>query len=391
MCSLSMQKLILSFHYQITFATNGPPTTRVLTCSFSVSVALGNTLKVDSLGQLSVPSVSRNSTYVASFIYDLAEITSKSSNRINAIFFCICSTCVELPPKKNKQTNKHIFDSNLSKFNNPFTTAATAQKAPAVLIGDVTKYSVSFVVTSSDGVPFNFQLRQRPGTLTALFHYCTLDRSASQELTLDGTTSMQLLRADGSQINLQSVSGSMSKISQSGSCFKAHAVIAGITGSLSVKSIVVNFTGPSSIPGINTPCSTQGSDACSQSTAQLRSYFPQLPFQNSLRLAIDQPGVLSQAAGQILAASIINTIDNEPPVWDGCPSVIEAVGGYDGGLLPVSWVVPTVSDNVAVRSVDDEVNKFGGSLVTHYLDPRTPLYPWVYTAVDAFGLTSYCR
>ena len=61
-----------------------------LGCTFTITVALGSNIKISELGALSVPSTTRNTTYVASLIYDLAETVSSVLQLLMQKFSDLC-------------------------------------------------------------------------------------------------------------------------------------------------------------------------------------------------------------------------------------------------------------------------------------------------------------
>ena len=250
-------------------------------------------------------------------------------------------------------------------------------------MADVTQFPATFLFTSDTDVPFNLQLGSRHATLTVLLSYCALGQPI-EPVTLPIQTSIMLINVDGSTVDAVSVSGELSKVSATGVCFTAHARIESLTGSHSVAAIAVQFAGQ--------PCQNIiGSKVDCSQTIQRRNYFPRRPFQGVVQLAVEEHGVLSAASGNALATSLVTTTDSLAPEWSGCPSVIRASAGPGMTTVDVSWVVPTVTDNVRLQSVDDEVATQGGANVHHTLETRVPVYPWVYTAVDSSGLSSSCR
>lgn len=251
-------------------------------------------------------------------------------------------------------------------------------------MGDIVHSPIKISVQSQNSLPFNVQLDAKTGSLAAYFRYCALGINAYPTASasfVPAQTEILMLDTLGNPISdFPSVSGSASEISSDGTCFTAHAAITNVTGTFLVFGVEIIIRPSSALPG----------SSCSGSLASCyarKTYFPVSPQQNGLVLST----LLPRALGSNEAVDALVTLkDTQRPVWTGCPDDIRVVADAGSATVEVSWVVPFVTDNVAIASVDAEVTNFAGSPVVHRMDVRSAVHTYTYTATDTSGLSSVC-
>ena len=258
-----------------------------------------------------------------------------------------------------------------------------SSSSPASFVGDVINYPIKIRVQRQNSLPFYVRLINTTATLSAYFRYCAVGINSypTTGIFLGGETQILLLDTLGKRVSglFASVSASDSQISSDGACFTAHATIANITGEFTLSAVEVIFRSlePSNCSGSLEQCYNR------------RSYYPLRPQLNGVVLSTTLPWVLAQneEAPELIAFQVR---DLQPPVWIGCPDNQIVLANTGSPNTTVSWVVPFVTDNVAIASVDSEISDYVGISVTKSISVREAVHTFSYSATDTSGLSSSC-